>query len=507
MGTGRNHFLSHAAIYLVARGLPGIVAFLAIPLFSRLLTPDDYGRYAMVVAIVGLLNALLFQWLRLSLVRYMPAFRDDPAKLKSTLLTVALAVIGTTALVAALACVLPWGREHRGIIGAAWLLLAVMSLFELASEYARAVVRPWRNMVFQVMRAASFVGAGSVFVLLGWTWQGPIAGMVAGMAVAVVVAWRADWRSVRLGIDRDLLRTLANYGLPLSVTVALAVVIGTSDRFLIDLYLGDSAAGLYAVAVDFTSQSLTLLMMVINLAMFPLAVRAWEEHGPVAAKEQMRNNASMLMAVGLPCVAGMTVLAPGIAHCFLGEQFRDAAVDIIPLVALGAFLAGLKAYHFDAAFQFVHKTIYQVWIVLFVAIVNVVLNVIAIPRWGINGSAVASLAAYGLSIALTAWLGRRHLALPFPPVECLRVGLACAVMAVSLWSFRDNTAPLAVSLQIAGGALVYGVVLIGTDFVGLGGAVLRRVRRPGKSEAVIADDDVVVAVEPAMAGPALVETR
>src|SRR3954454_3444372 len=92
------HVLSHAGIYLVARGLPGIIAFLAIPLFSRLLLPSDYGRYALVMATVGLLNALLFQWLRLSLVRYLPAFKDDPARLKSTLATTMLGVIAAVGI-------------------------------------------------------------------------------------------------------------------------------------------------------------------------------------------------------------------------------------------------------------------------------------------------------------------------------------------------------------------------------------------------------------------------
>ena len=38
---------------------------------------------------------------------------------------------------------------------------------------------------------------------------------------------------------------------------------------------------------------------------------------------------SLLMAVGLPCVIGMTVLAPGISHLFLGKSFRAAATQII----------------------------------------------------------------------------------------------------------------------------------------------------------------------------------
>jgi O-antigen/teichoic acid export membrane protein len=93
MQRGSRHVLSHAAIYLVARGLPGIVAFCAIPLFTRLIDPGAYGRYAMVLATVAMLNALLFQWLRLSLARYLAAYQGNEAKLKGTLVTTASATV------------------------------------------------------------------------------------------------------------------------------------------------------------------------------------------------------------------------------------------------------------------------------------------------------------------------------------------------------------------------------------------------------------------------------
>src|SRR5258706_1925413 len=123
------HVLSHAAIYLVARGLPGIIAFLAIPLFSRLLEPADYGRYALVLASVGLLNALLFQWLRLSLVRYLPAFKDDPTRLKSTLVSATLLLVVALGAFPAVACLLPIGRDWRSGVAAWWVLVAVPGVF------------------------------------------------------------------------------------------------------------------------------------------------------------------------------------------------------------------------------------------------------------------------------------------------------------------------------------------------------------------------------------------
>jgi O-antigen/teichoic acid export membrane protein len=475
------HVLSHAAIYLVARGLPGIIAFLAIPLFSRLLEPADYGRYALVLATVGMINALLFQWLRLSLVRFLPAFSDQPARLKSTLVSVTLLLVLTMGIIGGIVCLFPVGHEWRELIGAGWLLLTVQSFFELSCEYARSALRPWQYMVLQVMRCTSIIALGVALILIGWGWWGPLLGGAAGMGLAILWAFARDWRDVRPVIDRPTLAKLAQYGIPLSMTVALTVVISSSDRFLIAAFSGEAQAGLYSVAVDFTCQTLTLLMLVINMAMFPIAVRAWEHHGRQAAQDQMRANASLLMAVGIPCMVGLIVLAPGISNCFLGKSYRSTAAQIMPLVALGTFLAGFKAYHFDAAFQFAHRTIYQVWIVLFAAIVNLALNYFAIPIWGINGAAGASVLAYVIAIALTAWLGRRHFVLPFPALGAAQVLLAAGLMAAALAPFRSQLGVFAVATQIAIGAAIYATVLVALNFLGLRDALLRRFTGPPTS--------------------------
>jgi O-antigen/teichoic acid export membrane protein len=486
MGEQQKHLLSHAAIYLLARGVPGVIAFLAIPLFSRLLAPAQYGRYALVVATVGLLNALLFQWTRLSLVRYLPAYSSDASRLKSTLLVSTFTPLLALGLIGGAFVLLPAARDWRTLVGPCWLILAAQAMFELCCEHARAGIRPWHYMVLQLTRSITAVALGVGLVLLGMGWWGPLLGTGIGMTLGVGYAWRRDWAGVRWTIDRAVLHRVLGYGIPLSLTVALTAVIGTSDRFLIALFRGEDAAGLYSVAFDFTSQTLTLLMMVVYMAVFPLAVRAWEQQGPQAAREQMRANAALLLAVGVPCVVGISLLAPGIARLFLGESFRAAAAQIMPLVALSALVAGIKAYHFDAAFQFVQRTLDQVWIVLVAAIINVALNLIAIPRWGINGSAAASALSFLIAMAMTAWIGRRRVALPFPAAAVGQVLLASAAMAAVLYPLRGFQSPLAVIVQMSGGVVVYGLVLLSSDFLGLRGAILRKWTRGAKPPPVAA---------------------
>ena len=473
---GRN-ILSQAGIYLAARGLPGVVAFLAIPLFSRLLKPADYGRYALALATVNVLNALLFQWLRLSLVRYLPGHREDPAKVKSTLATAGAYTLLAAGALAAAACLLPVAHGWRAFVALCWVALAIQATFELCCEYARGSLDPWHYMRLQLARAIAFVALGVMFVKMGAGWWGPLAGAAVGMTIAVAFAWRRDWTGTKLVIDRALLLRLCQYGVPLSLTVALTVVISTSDRYVIAWFLGEDSAGLYSVAVDFTTQTLTLLMMVIHMAMFPLAVRDWELGGPDAARVRMGSNATLLLAVGMPCVVGLAVLAPGIAYAFLGEGFRAAATHVMPLVALGTFLACMKAFHFDAAFQFAHRTISQVWIVLFAAALNISLNVVAVPRWGINGAAGASVVAFLAAIALTIAIGRRHVALPVPAGPAAAVLLAAGAMGLLLYPLRDYLSPVALAGQVAGGAMAYGIVLFACNFMGARTHLTARITR------------------------------
>lgn len=477
--------LSHTAIYLLARGVPGLLAFLAIPLFTRLLTPAEFGHYALVLAGVTLVNGLLFQWLRLSLIRYLPTHRADPRQLKSTLAVVTGLLVGLVGLAAAVLVAIPaWGRalfpedgNWRTILLICWMLIAVQAGFDLCTEYCRALMRPWRYMAAQLMRSICGVALGAGFILAGLNWLGPIAALAVGMGLAVVwIAW-IDWRDVRWSIDRDILMRLCRYGVPISITVALTTVITTIDRFVLKAFAGADAVGLYAAAFDFTTQSLVLLMMAVNMAVFPLAVNAWEHEGRESAQRQMRYNAALLLAVGLPCVAGITVLAPGIAHSFFDQSYREAAVRIIPLVALGALFFCLKAFHFDAAFQFTHRTIMQVWIAIGIVVINVALNLLMIPSWGILGAAMASVASFGSSIALTVWLGRRQVALPFPWREMGQVLLACAVMSAVLLPMRHWIHPLALAGQILGGMAVYGIVLAGMNFVGLRDGIRRKWQR------------------------------
>ncbi len=249
------------------------------------------------------------------------------------------------------------------------------------------------------------------------------------------------------------------YGLPLTATFALKFIVTSSDRFLLGYLLRTEAIGLYSVSYDLASHSLGMFMMVVNLAAYPLAVRALEQKGRDAASQQLSQNIILLLGISLPAAAGFALLAPNIAEVFLGPSYREAAMGLIPWVTLGAFLSGIKSFHFDLSFQLGSYTMGQVWVALVAAVANVVLNFCWIPVFGFMGAAYATVAAYAVGILLSIVVGRRIFVLPWPGREIFKLALATIGMVLALLPMEYLRGSWQLAAQVGWGALIFGTLL------------------------------------------------
>ena len=213
--------------------------------------------------------------------------------------------------------------------------------------------------------------------------------------------------------------------------------------------------------------SLTLLMVVVNLATYPLIVRSLETQGEEAARDRLRQGGLLLLAVSVPAAAGLAVCAPNIVGVMLGEPFREAGAAVVPWIALTALLAGLKSFYFDLGFQLGRYTLGLVWVTLVAAGVNLALNLWWIPVLGLMGAVYASVVAYAVALGLSWRLGRRAFPVPPFPAEAVKILLAAAIMAFLLWPTRGFQGWLMLLLQVGAGGLIYAATLIASDFYGI----------------------------------------
>ena len=445
----------HSLSYFLVRVVSGAINFLAILVYTRLISPADYGQYALVVAGVGLFNAVCFQWLRLSLLRFFPQYLDNPQKLLSTTFSGFLGLCFVTGVVGAILAFTRSDPLWRNLILIGIALLWAEAWLELNLELQRVKLQPLRYGLMLGIKSALALGLGAVLVIYGLGPYGPLSGLVVGCILATLFVGRGEWHKIKFAIDRDLFKELLRYGLPLTAIFALGFIVSSSDRFIIAWLLGKSAAGQYAAVYDLAQQPLGLLMVAVNLAGYPLAVRTLERGNKGEAVKNLLRNGTLLVGIGLPASLGIVVLAPNISETLLGMKFRAGTAPVLAWVAMSIFLSGLRAYHFDLAFQLGRNTVGQIWVAGSAAILNLILNFWWIPIWGIIGAAYATFAAYFLALVLSVLFGRRVFQVPVPWQDWLKIALACIPMTLVVGMVREFRGIKFLVIQVVCGLIVY----------------------------------------------------
>lgn len=456
--------LRHGFHYLLARGVPGALNFLAIAIYTRLLTPTEYGAYTLTIAAVAAVDAILLQWLRLVLLRYLPQLQaaGKPEVALSTVLRMflwAAAITSGAAVIGTFIFIDSTVTRQIVVLGAA--IFVVQGLFELTVERERSALLPRRYGLYAGMKSVLGLLVGTALALMGWGAKGLLIGLVASMALPLItLGGLSSWSRVgRARFDRGLARQALSYGLPLAATSALAFVVSTSDRFMLAGFLDQAAAGRYAVGYDLSQFTIGMLLSIVNLAAYPLIVAALDTQGEAAAREILLWAFRLLCGIGVPATVGLAVLAPNVAHVMVGGEFSDVAASIIPSIAIAAFVSGFKAFYLDLAFQLSRNTIVQVWIVLLTALLNVALNLWWIPILGIPGAVYATLVAHLVAAGLAWSFGRRAFPVPVPVLSLWPMLTAATGMGIVLHFIRPWTGFSALALQVGAGLSVYAILL------------------------------------------------
>lgn len=451
--------IRHSAIYFLGRVIPGIVSILTLALFTRLMSPEQYGQYSLVITGVGIVNAVCFQWVSLGVGRFLPSHEADPTKLLSTALAAFFMLVGVTAVLGSVAALLCSERLVREFIILAVSVGWAQAWFDLNLKIINTRLAPVRYGLISSIKATLALGAGAGFFYLGLGVPGVLLGLAIGLLAATGFIWK-QWNGLSIrSLNKDMLKDFVRYGVPLTMTLILTLILDVSDRFLLNMFLDARAVGAYASAYDLTQQSLGMLLGVVHLAAFPLALRALEEKGTAAAQIQLKKNFLMLLAISVPATVGLIMLAGNIAFVMLGAEFRADASHIILVIAISIFVAGVKSYYFDYSFQLGKKLKGQVWTVLCAALVNVGLNLWWIPLYGVLGAAYATLAGFLVGTGVSWYLGRNVFRMPPMDKDVYKVIVAASIMALSLLPILERRGLVALLCQVLLGSLSYAVFL------------------------------------------------
>lgn len=450
----------HSAYYLTGRLASAPVGMLALFAFTRVLSPADYGRYSVIVAMAGLVSGFGFQWLRQCLVKFGPDPTCDRNELLGSVGFLFLSLIATAVVVAIIVAVSSNGRSgtiSHSLIAVTVALALAQAWFELGLDANRVDMNPVRYGVAGLLRTAFCLAFALLAQWLTHTLTAVILGVTLGYLVASLLAaprWlggvaeigKASWVQTK---------TLAAYGLPLALTLGFTFIVDSADRLMLASMRGVTDAGIYSSAYNLGQYALGNLLAGLGLAVFPLAVKCYAEHGTDRTGTLLGENLMLLVGLALPATLGLVVLAPTLTRLMLGNFVAGQSALITAIVAVGVAFGAIRSYAYDIVFMLAQKTGLQAAVLAVAAGVNILLNWVFIPRWGAVGAASATLLSFFVALCLSAALGRRLVRIRFEGLDLVRIFVSSVTMVVILVIPAAHYTWLSLVLRITLGGGVY----------------------------------------------------
>lgn len=448
--------------YLPANVVQGVTGLLAIVAFTRLLSPEAYGVYALAFSVMSLVHTCLFVWLEASMARFYAPESDAgrlPAHFATLYRAEAIFGVGAPLVGGAILALLPISMELKLAVGAGLVAIPARSLAKMVQECRRAAGEVRASAALDIAQSA-----GAFLFGLGLAWAGlggaaPLAGLAIASALCVIWTLPRELKQVPKGVfERERAISYAAYGLPVALSLILALALATTDRFLIAGFLGEASVGVYHAGYSLSNRTLDVLFIWLGMAGGPAAIAALERGGRPALQAQAKEQVSLMLLICAPAAVGLALVAKPLADLMVGEDLRTGAAHVTPWIAASGFCSGLTTYYFHQAFTLARRTGMLLAAMALPAAANVGLCLLLIPRFGLDGAMWATAASYGLGLLSSLAFGRRVMPLPIPWSTLWRCSLGCVAMTAAVIAMPALGGAPELLLKAAVGASVYGLV-------------------------------------------------
>jgi O-antigen/teichoic acid export membrane protein len=396
-----------------------LVGFGAIAAFTRLMSAEDFGRYALALSVSMAAHALLFAWAEAAAFRFyatsQAARRLSDHYATLTAIAVALALATLFALSFVITRIgLPQDAATLAAFVTGSTLLRFMT--RMARECDRAGLAFTRYAVLETAYLALGFAAGIALLLvfdLGAA--APFAGLaLGGMIVVLADAPRLVKEAKGGYVTFARARRYAGYGAPLALALAVDLGVQAFACIILTAQTGDASLGAYAAAFGL-ARPLELIFLGVSAAFSPLVFAAYEQKGAEEARAAARRAFATLVAATLPACVGLMLASEPLAALVVGEELRVQAAMALPWLAVAGLFSGFTLYYWSEAYQLTHRSGRRALLMLAPGAVQLALTFLLARDHGAVGAALAAAGGAVVGCVVLAVAGRRLFAMPAKP--------------------------------------------------------------------------------------------
>jgi len=424
--------LRDSSLYFVGNVAFKVIGFIMIPFYAHFLTPEQSGVLNLVeLAITIVAIAFGLQAAGAALARIYHDAADDAGRREA----VSTALIGTVVLAgatAALAAVFAGPisvavslQGQAELLRLAFCAMFFSSVVEIALVYERMLNRPRFYLAYSIVTLITTLSLN--IALIGYVHLGVLGFIISKLAVAVggcVYLLHRVWREVGAVFRPAVAGALARFGAPLVVSGASYFAIHFSDRLFL-AHVSKADVGVYSMAYNFAF----LISVVIGDSFTKVwGVSFYSYASGDGWQERLDMIGRWLIFVLGTSAMGISLFGRDVLTLMVPASYYPPML-MLPVLVFGYFLREVGDF-FNSTLLIGLGSGLVGRIAVLGAVLNLALNALLIPVYGIWGAAWATFGTWALYCALCWIYAGRHHKLPITPWP---LAVMLGLSAITLW--------------------------------------------------------------------------
>lgn len=471
--SGTSDFLRRFVSLASAKVVTTVLAVLSTPIIVRLLGPTGYGDYAVVLSVFSLYMIPISAMVTEGVQKFVGESRDEEGWVEAVVgfyavVAVVVLVVGALVLLAATLVGLPSRFFGSGFDRYFLFLVALVVASQFRALGSHSVLGLGLERVDGPLSVVNKLGTVSIGILLvagGYGVVGMLAGHIAANAVVAVLAGGVLVRrlSLRRVLDPPSIpyRALLSFNVVNVGLVFLSMSLYHVDVIMLRALTDGETTGFYKGALAI-AEYLWFVPIVVQRLLLHSTSDLWADDRIEAVTALAGRVSRQILLFVLLLAVGLAPLAERVMRLYYGPEFVAATTAL--LILIPGTVAFSIARPLKAIAQGSGRLRALAVAMGAAAGLNVALNALLIPRYGMTGAAVATSVGYGSMFAFTVLAAYRIGFDPLSDLRPVRVGVTAAVTAVPVVGLDRFLGPdvLAFAVVPPVGGVVFLVAAVAT---------------------------------------------
>ena len=379
--------------YLIANMIGMVVSLVALPILTNLLSTSDMGIATSFITLKNIVTLILLLSMYISIDKIFVTLKEEEDRYK---FLSSIYIFSTISAIVIYAIYFIFRDLLNPILGfdtKFMTLMFVMCLLingcTLMNSYWNFCNKAKNTFIYNLLVSpvSQILSIILVYVLATNKYLGRIIGVdffniVLGFGCGILILVRGKFT-----IKKEYVKESLQISLPMIPHLLAQVFLSSCDLLMIKNIVGESEAGIYSVAYTIAN-----ILYTISLQIFkpwsPWVYRRIENKETDSIKE---NSKIVMHVVWILCI-GLFTLAPELIKLFINAEYVEASVIVAP-ICLGIFFQMMYIFFYDV--EYFHKKNIQIAVFSIVtAVINIILNAIAIKIWGYQAAAYTTVISY-----------------------------------------------------------------------------------------------------------------